>query len=125
MRNRWHSHHRRSIFAITHILKNKIHIYPLPFHQKIDSEFVITEIISNESLRIATKGVSLDSLMQQNAKKSFKVIPKLDQSQMYESVWKELSENQCIGIFPEGGSHDRTDLLPLKAGVCIMALGAM
>lgn len=25
----------------------------------------------------------------------------------------------------EGGSHDRTDLLPLKAGVAIMALGAM
>ena len=24
-----------------------------------------------------------------------------------------------------GGSHDRTDLLPLKAGVSIMALGAM
>lgn len=30
-----------------------------------------------------------------------------------------------MGIFPEGGSHDRTDLLPLKAGICIMALGAM
>lgn len=25
----------------------------------------------------------------------------------------------------KGGSHDRTDLLPLKAGVAIMALGAM
>ncbi|KAI0302000.1 glycerol-3-phosphate O-acyltransferase [Russula brevipes] len=31
----------------------------------------------------------------------------------------------CIGIFPEGGSHDRTDLLPFKAGVSVMALGAM
>lgn len=44
---------------------------------------------------------------------------------MYEGVWKSLNENKCIGIFPEGGSHDRTDLLPLKAGICIMALGAM
>ena len=44
---------------------------------------------------------------------------------MYEYVWQSLSQNECIGIFPEGGSHDRTDLLPLKAGVCIMALGAM
>ncbi len=26
---------------------------------------------------------------------------------------------------PTGGSHDRTDLLPLKAGFAIMALGAM
>lgn len=29
-----------------------------------------------------------------------------------------------IGIFPEGGSHDRPELLPIKAGICIMALGA-
>jgi glycerol-3-phosphate O-acyltransferase/dihydroxyacetone phosphate acyltransferase len=36
-----------------------------------------------------------------------------------------LKEEKMICIFPEGGSHDRTDLLPLKAGVCIMALGAM
>ena len=28
-------------------------------------------------------------------------------------------------VFGIGGSHDRTDLLPLKAGVSIMALGAM
>src|SRR6202040_4116195 len=27
--------------------------------------------------------------------------------------------------FMPGGSHDRTDLLPLKAGVSLMALGAM
>ena len=27
--------------------------------------------------------------------------------------------------FRAGGSHDRTDLLPLKAGVSLMALGAM
>lgn len=28
-------------------------------------------------------------------------------------------------MFPEGGSHDRTDFLPLKAGFSLMALGAM
>lgn len=30
-----------------------------------------------------------------------------------------------MGIFPEGGSHDNPGHLPFKAGVCIMALGAM
>lgn len=45
--------------------------------------------------------------------------------QMYSSVYKKLSDGGCIGIFPEGGSHDRTDFLPLKHGVAIMALGAM
>jgi len=44
---------------------------------------------------------------------------------MYENVYSALKKDQVIGIFPEGGSHDRTELLPLKAGVCIMALGAM
>jgi hypothetical protein len=28
-------------------------------------------------------------------------------------------------LFPEGGSHDRTELLPLKAGFAIMALGTV
>jgi glycerol-3-phosphate O-acyltransferase/dihydroxyacetone phosphate acyltransferase len=31
----------------------------------------------------------------------------------------------CALTFASGGSHDRTDLLPLKAGVSLMALGAM
>lgn len=43
---------------------------------------------------------------------------------MYSAVYQKLIDGGCIGIFPEGGSHDRTDLLPLKAGVSIMALGA-
>lgn len=53
------------------------------------------------------------------------VIPYVDQSAMYSSVYQKLAQGGCIGIFPEGGSHDRTDLLPLKAGVSIMALGAL
>ena len=44
---------------------------------------------------------------------------------MFDDVWKGLSRGVCIGIFPEGGSHDRPDLLPMKAGISIMALGAM
>ena len=55
----------------------------------------------------------------------FSVAPHVDQSKVYESVFTRLKEGGCIGIFPEGGSHDRTELLPLKAGVAIMALGAL
>jgi glycerol-3-phosphate O-acyltransferase/dihydroxyacetone phosphate acyltransferase len=44
---------------------------------------------------------------------------------MFESVFKALNNGDCVGIFPEGGSHDRLELLPLKAGMCIMALGAI
>lgn len=55
----------------------------------------------------------------------YQCLPFVDQTQMYASVYEKLAQGGCLGIFPEGGSHDRTDLLPLKAGVVIMALGAM
>lgn len=44
----------------------------------------------------------------------YKVAPKVDQTQVYDAVFQRLNEGGCVGIFPEGGSHDRTELLPLK-----------
>lgn len=55
---------------------------------------------------------------------SFKVFPHIDQSQVFRNVCDRLAKGHAVGIFPEGGSHDRTSLLPLKAGVSIMALSA-
>ena len=55
----------------------------------------------------------------------FRVAPHVDQTKVYEAVFEDLAVGGCIGMFPEGGSHDRPDLLPLKAGVAIMALGAL
>ena len=80
-------------------------------------ELVVKSIESDDILTPLSIGKFTDM--------NFKVIPKLDQSQIYEAVQKELKQGGCIGIFPEGGSHDRTTPLPLKAGVCLMALGAM
>ncbi|KAI8303440.1 putative acyltransferase [Colletotrichum sp. SAR11_59] len=55
----------------------------------------------------------------------YKLAPHIDQTKVYEAVFNRLRSGGCVGIFPEGGSHDRTELLPLKAGVAIMALGAL
>ncbi|KAL4821812.1 hypothetical protein BDW67DRAFT_149578 [Aspergillus spinulosporus] len=55
----------------------------------------------------------------------FKAAPHVDQSAVYEAVFGRLLAGGCIGIFPEGGSHDRPDLLPLKPGVALMALGTL
>ncbi|KAL6827781.1 Sucrase/ferredoxin-like domain-containing protein [Trichoderma camerunense] len=55
----------------------------------------------------------------------FKLAPHTDQTKVYEAVFARLRNGGCVGIFPEGGSHDRSELLPLKAGVAIMALGAL
>ena len=55
---------------------------------------------------------------------TYEILKHVDQSAMFDAVQRALANGQCIGIFPEGGSHDRTDLLPLKAGVAAIALGA-
>jgi glycerol-3-phosphate O-acyltransferase/dihydroxyacetone phosphate acyltransferase len=49
----------------------------------------------------------------------FKVAPHVDQTAVYQAVFKRLGSGGCVGIFPEGGSHDRTTLLPLK-GIYIL-----
>eukprot|EP01065_Artemidia_motanka_P029782 TRINITY_DN35863_c0_g1_i1.p1 TRINITY_DN35863_c0_g1~~TRINITY_DN35863_c0_g1_i1.p1 ORF type:complete len:640 (+),score=144.53 TRINITY_DN35863_c0_g1_i1:74-1921(+) len=55
---------------------------------------------------------------------AYTVEPHVDQKRMFNDVYEQLAAGRCIGIFPEGGSHDRTTLLELKAGIAIMALGA-
>ena len=55
----------------------------------------------------------------------YKVLPHVDQSLMFTEVYSALLKGRAVGIFPEGGSHDRASLLPLKAGIAIMALGAL
>lgn len=55
----------------------------------------------------------------------FKIAPHVDQTAVYDEVYHYLNNNECITIFPEGGSHDRSEMLPLKAGFAVMALGAM
>jgi len=64
-------------------------------------------------------------LLTQEEGSKYRFSPFVDQHVVYSKVFHRLNSNRCIGIFPEGGSHDRSTFLPLKAGVTIMALGAM
>ncbi|KAG0141415.1 hypothetical protein CROQUDRAFT_292770 [Cronartium quercuum f. sp. fusiforme G11] len=88
-----------------------------PFNNKA------SEILKDEGSKIENN--QIDNQNSQKLGISFKVLPYIDQTKMYSRVYEKLKNGGCLGIFPEGGSHDRTDLLPLKAGVSIMALGAM
>ncbi|PRT57014.1 Glycerol-3-phosphate O-acyltransferase 1 [Wickerhamiella sorbophila] len=86
----------------------------------------IKEIISDTKLVLKAPFESVkakSTLAKGNAQ--FKVADRVDNSKMFHNVFEHLSEGHCIGIFPEGGSHDRTELLPLKPGVAIMALGTL
>mmetsp|Transcript_16170 Transcript_16170/g.33159 ORF Transcript_16170/g.33159 Transcript_16170/m.33159 type:complete len:697 (-) Transcript_16170:32-2122(-) len=55
----------------------------------------------------------------------YDIFKRVDQSNVYSKVLNKLEKGGCIGIFPEGGSHDRTDLLPLKVGVALIAYTAL
>jgi glycerol-3-phosphate O-acyltransferase/dihydroxyacetone phosphate acyltransferase len=44
----------------------------------------------------------------------FRIAPKIDQKEVYQKVADALGQGGCVGMFPEGGSHDRSELLPLK-----------
>ncbi|ETN43246.1 uncharacterized protein HMPREF1541_02405 [Cyphellophora europaea CBS 101466] len=100
-------------------------VLPKSGNQTPSSE--IAQIISPTQLRLKkpfNSQAALDSLGAEGGC-SFKVAPFVDQGKVYSAVSDELEAGGVIGIFPEGGSHDRTDLLPLKAGVAIMALEAL
>ena len=115
----------------------------------------VAEVISDTQIRIKSefhteteKSTKLVREKVEEAKSqgidglNFKTLPYIDQNEMYQHVYQRLQEGGCVAIYPEGmsplhdvaywrlsrnvgGSHDRTDLLPLKAGFAMMALGAM
>ncbi|ODH49493.1 hypothetical protein GX48_04435 [Paracoccidioides brasiliensis] len=89
----------------------------------------IAEILGPEELRLRKpfkdfeNGHPLHKPLREGT--PFKVAPFVDQSQMFDAVCRKLCSGGCVGIFPEGGSHDRPSFLPLKAGVAIIALGTL
>lgn len=85
----------------------------------------IERIESDTVLYIAKKFKSEKSLSALAKGSNFKTADRINNKSMFKSVFEHLAGGHCIGIFPEGGSHDRTDFLPMKAGVAIMALGTL
>ncbi|CAO3695281.1 unnamed protein product [Umbelopsis ramanniana] len=87
----------------------------------------VVEIVSDTEIIIKREFKDLKSLelLTQNDGTLYKCMPHIEQEDVYNTVYDELNNGRCITIFPEGGSHDRAEMLPLKAGVTLMALGAM
>ncbi|ORY99553.1 hypothetical protein BCR42DRAFT_463617 [Absidia repens] len=86
----------------------------------------VAKVISDTECEIThTVKVDMDDNNKKQASYSFKIAPHVDQTPVYTEVNHYLNNNECITIFPEGGSHDRSEMLPLKAGFAVMALGAL
>jgi glycerol-3-phosphate O-acyltransferase/dihydroxyacetone phosphate acyltransferase len=85
----------------------------------------VESIVSDTELVLKYPFENGVELLTQEKGSKYRFAPFVDQHIVYSKVFNRLNNNKCIGIFPEGGSHDRSTFLPLKAGVTIMALGAM
>ncbi|EMD38599.1 hypothetical protein CERSUDRAFT_94131 [Gelatoporia subvermispora B] len=83
----------------------------------------VVEVLSDTELRVKKEfgGDKGTARLQEKIKEvqadgqpgiEYKRLPHIDQAEMYQYVYHCLTEGGVIGIFPEGGSHDRTDLLP-------------
>ncbi|ORY98031.1 hypothetical protein BCR43DRAFT_438369 [Syncephalastrum racemosum] len=90
-------------------------------------KLVVAEVLSDTELTLKSEVREEKALQALTSPEgaSYKCLPHVEQDAVYEAVYDELNRGQCITIFPEGGSHDRAEMLPFKAGVTIMALGAM
>ncbi|PVU92109.1 hypothetical protein BB559_003840 [Furculomyces boomerangus] len=107
-------------FTQEFVVGDRISIEAGKFQTKVEEILSDTELlVSNEIKSLEV----LEPLTSENGAKYDKV-PPMDQHEMYKAVYERLNNGECIGIFPEGGSHDQSKLLPLKIGVCLMALGA-
>ncbi|CAM9495549.1 unnamed protein product, partial [Sphacelaria rigidula] len=82
----------------------------------------IAEILSDTSMRLA---YPVPEDYAELGPSTFDVLKYVDQGKVFDFVHGALARGKCLGIFPEGGSHDRTDLLPLKAGLAVIAFGTL
>jgi len=90
--------------------------------------YTIKAIISDTELIVAdvkVGGMRSPTEEPQNVLLTYDVLRSVDQSDMFSRVHAALAKGECLGIFPEGGSHDNTHLLPLKAGIAAIAFGVM
>lgn len=76
----------------------------------------VVEVISDTELLIKKEFKELKAmeLLTRPEGTSYKCVPHVDQDAVYKCVHEELYRGGCITIFPEGGSHDRAEMLPLK-----------
>ena len=86
----------------------------------------VSSIDSDTSITIKENEAVFETLAKEEEKEFFYFyIPKMDNSRMFTEAYQILKNNGAVCIFPEGTSHDRTNFIKLKAGVALMALGAM
>lgn len=82
-------------------------------------EYTVMDVLSPTIIKIHSQNID-----ENNLPAIYDILPKMPQDKMFNQVFERLEKNEAVAIFPEGGSHDQTELLPLKAGACVFVYGA-
>lgn len=94
--------------------------------QKSVDGYIIKNIVSDTEIIVANATAKGESGEEEDGEwLSYDILPYVDQGGMFDFVHAALAKGNCLGIFPEGGSHDNTHMLPLKAGIAAIAYGCM
>jgi glycerol-3-phosphate O-acyltransferase/dihydroxyacetone phosphate acyltransferase len=87
--------------------------------------FKVKGIENEKTLTLEGDDIPTDFLFPSDTPVAFDILKRIDTKVVFEKVLDKLADGGACGIFPEGGSHDRTDLLPLKVGVALVAYSAL
>ena len=88
--------------------------------------FKVVHIDSDTDMAVDGSGRPGDyELPKSNNPQCFDALKKVDTAEVFDKVLERLASGGAVGIFPEGGSHDRTELLPLKVGIALIAYSAL
>lgn len=85
------------------------HLFPMDMIMMGEDKAQVEKVISDTELMIKHEFKLLDG-----GEHEYKCMPHVEQASVYQAVHDELNKGGCITIFPEGGSHDRMEMLPLK-----------
>lgn len=102
---------------------DSISIPHVPGHEEIPDQ-IIHAILSDTEIELKEPGVQIEAVVS-DEEFGYKVLPKFDQSLVFREVENVLGKGGCVAMFPEGGSHDNSDLLPFKAGIALMTFGTI
>lgn len=98
--------------------KDKINIAGL------SNQFTVLRVIDDETMDIDVSTIASNTDLPDESV-PFVFFKRIDQKKVYEKVLAKFAAGGAIGVFPEGGSHDRPDLLPLKVGIALMAYSSL
>ena len=87
--------------------------------------FKVLSVSSNKAVTLSTEGAPDEYEVPKDQPVAFDILKKVDTKVVFSKVLERLAAGGAVGIFPEGGSHDRTELLPLKVGIALIAYSAL